>query len=349
LDNGNWDEVTEIISGKDWFNNWADFPNIVEVNGNLLTSYLQKSDTATYAYDVKLNLYSETLRQAKADSNGSGWKKNFILHNDGTKSEHGFVSMQPYVANSFVVTWLDGRNTSGGHDTHDGHSEGGAMSLRAAIVFEDGSVQYDSLLDERVCDCCGTSTAIGPDDEIIVAYRDRSDEEIRDVSVVRWQKKGGWSKPQNVGNDQWKIPGCPVNGPSVVAKDSTVVVSWFTAAKGEGDVRVSFSKDIGKTFGSPFRIDVGSAIGRTDVVMLSSEKAAVLWMEPEGDETVIRLIGINQHGYTGETITVSKTSAERASGFPQLELIGDTAYIAWTEVSEAGKTIKTASVAVSDL
>ncbi|MBX2828924.1 MAG: hypothetical protein KTR22_12230, partial [Flavobacteriaceae bacterium] len=132
-----WYNETEVASGSDWFTNWADFPNIAENNERILMSYLQKSDTATYTYDVKLKLYLPVAHV---------WTQDFILHNDGTKSEHGFVSIQPYAHNSFVVTWLDGRETVG-----KGHG-GGSMTLRAAIVFEDGTIDYDTLLDDKVCD-----------------------------------------------------------------------------------------------------------------------------------------------------------------------------------------------------
>ena len=98
-----WSKDEVIASGDTWFTNWADFPTIAQNNGSLLTSYLQKSDQATYSYDVMLNYKNR---------DSISWKKNFILHKDATKTEHGFVSMIP--ANNqdeFFVTWLDGRNT----------------------------------------------------------------------------------------------------------------------------------------------------------------------------------------------------------------------------------------------
>ncbi|PKA83708.1 hypothetical protein ATE92_1874 [Ulvibacter sp. MAR_2010_11] len=333
-----WSTPEAVASGKDWFVNWADFPAIAESNGNILTNYLQKSANGTYTYDVKLNLYTPP----SAENSDGLWKKNFLLHNDGTQSEHGFVSIRPYVDDSFLVVWLDGRETVG--KDHGG----GQMTLRGAIVFKDGSVQYDTLLDDSVCDCCQTSVAIGSNDEIIVAYRDRSKEELRDISIVRWQKDGGWSKPMTIGNDNWKIPGCPVNGPSIDAFENNAVVAWFTEAKGEGDVNVAFSNDNGANFGKSFRIDVGNATGRVDVAMLSEEEAAVLWMEPKGEETVIQLMKINVHGYTEPAVTIATTSPNRSTGFPQLEIVGDTAYIAWTMISEKEATIKTASIALKD-
>jgi len=335
LKDGKWKATSEIIRGNDWFTNWADFPAIAETNGNILTSFLQKSDTATYTYDVKLNLYNSEEKK---------WTKNFILHDDGTKSEHGFVTIKPYVANSFFVVWLDGR------ETVDKEHGGGQMTLRGALVFEDGTIDYDTLLDERICDCCQTTAAIGPNDELIVAYRDRSDDEIRDISVVNWTKENGWSQPTTIGNDQWNIEGCPVNGPSMDAKDNTVAVAWFTGAQGEGDINVAFSMDTGSTFGPSFRIDGGNATGRVDLVMLDDQEAAVLWMEPDGDDEVISIMKINNRGYTGRPVIVSKTSAERASGFPQLERVGDTLFVAWTEAKKGeASLIKTSSLPVNAL
>jgi len=333
LKNGAWMPVSEIIKGDDWFNNWADFPAIAENGGNILSSILQKSANGTYTYDVKLNLYN---------AKNNTWKNNFILHDDGTKSEHGFVSMLPWDDDQFFVTWLDGRETVG-----KGHG-GGQMTLRGAFVTSEGEIVNDIELDPRICDCCQTSAAKTAN-TILVAYRDRSDEEIRDISVLRFED-GIWSQPQTIGNDNWKIAGCPVNGPSIDAFEQSVAVAWFTAASGEGDVMVAFSNDSGESFGPSFRIDAGSATGRVDIAMISDDEAAVLWMQPKGDDEVIYLMKINSHGHTGNPIIISQTSPERASGFPQMERIDDTVYIAWTKIEEEGKTgIEMASISLSQL
>mgnify|MGYP003626209928 CR=1 FL=1 len=333
FENEKWSPTEAVISGSDWFTNWADFPTIATTpNGNILTSFLQKSAGGTYTYDVKLNLYN-------AETNT--WKKNFILHNDGTKSEHGFVSIRPYTGNSFLVVWLDGRETAG--KEHGG----GQMTLRGAIVFEDGTIEYDTLLDKRTCDCCQTGVAIGPNDEIIAAYRDRSEEEIRDISIVRWQTDVGWSKPQTIGNDNWKIAGCPVNGPSIDAYGKSLAVAWFTAADDSPKVQVAFSQDIGETFGLPFRIDNGNTLGRVDIDMISDNTAIVSWMENKGGDTLIQVMKIENNGSKGRPITIAKTRSERASGFPQLEMIGTKIYVAWTNVSK--KSVSNIDTAVIDL
>ena len=197
LRDGVWHEPQDINSGVDWFVNWADFPAIAENNGHLFSHILKKSSAGTYSYDIKVNLKPKL---AKA------WKIDIPLHTDNTATEHGFVTAIPYRKNSFFVTWLDGRNTEKNES-----GERGAMTLRTGEVAMDGKVSNEGILDSRTCDCCQTTAAItanGP----VVLYRDRSENEIRDISIVR-QIDGEWTEPKAVHHDNWKINGCPVNGP----------------------------------------------------------------------------------------------------------------------------------------
>lgn len=322
-----WNEPEEIISGTDWFVNWADYPAIAENNGNILTSLLQKSASGTYTYDVKLNLFSK--------EKGS-WKNNFILNLDDTQSEHGFVSMLPYKDDSFFVTWLDGRNTV------NVDRKKNQMTLRGAVVTSEGAIIQDTQLDERVCDCCQTSATMTPNGPVVV-YRNRSQDEIRDIDIVRWEN-GSWTAPITIVADDWYLPGCPVNGPAIDAFGENLAVAWYTAADDNSRVIISFSEDSGKTFGLPFRLDHGDALGRVDLAMLDSESAVVSWLEPSGEDTLIQLIKIQSNGMKTEPITISKTSAERSSGFPQLEILGDRIYIAWTSLEDDNTTIKVVSV-----
>ncbi len=327
-----WSQPIEVASGTDWFVNWADFPVIAENNGNILTSLLQKSASGTYTYDISLNLYNAKTNR---------WKKNFLLNQDGTQSEHGFVSMIPHGDDAFLVTWLDGRNTV------NVPKEKAQMTLRSAIVTALGKIIDDSLLDNRTCDCCNTAITQTNSGAIIV-YRDRSQEEIRDIYVVR-KDSTNQTKPQPVFEDNWHIPGCPVNGPAIDALENDVAVVWFTAANDNPKVQVAFSNDGGATFGLPIRIDKGNANGRVDLVMLDKEHAAVLWMEPMGNDTVIQVVKVSASGEVFQPITITKTRSERSSGFPQMELLNDLLYIAWTSLEEKEPKVKIASLNISNL
>ncbi len=165
---------------------------------------------------------------------GSIWNHVGLLHHDSVQAEHGFVSLVPFRDGVFAA-WLDGRNTGGGHN-HESHN--GAMTIRAATLGFDGKKVEEWELDNRVCDCCQTTAAI-TDNGPVVIYRDRSDEDIRDMSIVRFVN-GIWTEPKPIYSDHWKIDGCPVNGPRGEALGNMLAVIWFSSAKDQPEVKVIF-------------------------------------------------------------------------------------------------------------
>lgn len=330
LKDGAWTQPEPITQGKNWFVNWADFPTIVENQGSLLSHILQKSAPATFSYDVKLSVLPKGQ---------TGWINGLPLHTDATQTEHGFVSAIAYTDSSFLVSWLDGRNTGGSSHDHSGHGTG-AMSIRAAEVSQDGRVLWDELLDAKTCDCCQTSsalTALGP----VVVYRNRSDKEIRDIAITRLVE-GKWTEPSVIHPDGWEIAGCPVNGPRVAAKGNTVLVGWFTAAGAAPKVKFAFSGDAGATFSTPISLDSAGIIGRVDVALLDDRSGIVSWMETRGEQTFLRAARVDRDGNMGTPLSITAIDPSRKSGFPQLELHGETVYFAWTEVGEKSTRIRTA-------
>jgi hypothetical protein len=329
LINGEWNEPQLILQGRDWFINWADFPAIAENNGHLISHVLKKSSKETFSYDVRLNVL------AKGDSQ---WATDIQLHSDATKTEHGFVTTLPYKEDSFFITWLDGRNTSS--SSHDDHN--GAMTIRAAEVSSKGTVSNEALLDDRTCDCCQTTASITTNGPVVI-YRDRSEEEVRDMSIVRLVN-GEWTTPKSIYNDNWQIKGCPVNGPKSAAIANNLVVAWFTAANIEAKVKVVFSSDGGESFEEPIRIGKSNVMGRVDIALIDSENAIVSWMETIDEEAQIMGVKVHKSGKIAIPVIISRLDASRKTGFPQMELVGDKVHFAWTELSDDITTIKTAYV-----
>lgn len=329
LVSGKWSGSSLITSGNTWFVNWADYPMIVtDGGGNFISHVLDKSGEGTYAYDVKM---------FASNDGGQNWNNSFVLHDDGKQAEHGFVSLTPYQDNIFV-SWLDGRNTVmegvDNMEEHEGHH--GAMSLRGAIIDYKGNKINEWELDNKTCDCCQTSAAI-TDNGPIVVYRDRSDEEIRDMSIVRLVN-GAWTTPKSIFPDNWKIAGCPVNGPRTATIGNTLSIAWFTISDEVAQVNVIFSVDGGETFGKPVRIDEGKPIGRVDVVMLDNDNAMVSWMEG----TDIKAVKVNRDRSKGTPVVIATSSESRSSGFPQMTKAGDALIFAWTD--DADKKVKVASI-----
>jgi len=140
-----------------------------------------------------------------------------------------------------------------------------------------------------------------------------------------------------------------VNGPAIDSFKDAVALAWFTAENDKPRVQVIFSDDQGETFGIPYRIDTGNAIGRVDLVMLDKDNAVISWMEPDGVDTLIQILKIASDGTESLPITITKTRSERSSGFPQMELLNDKLFIAWTSLENKEPTIKIASVLTSKL
>ena len=317
-----WMPPLLVASGSDWFVNWADFPTMVQLEeGTLAAHYLEKSGPETYAYDVRLTWSTD---------GGHTWSDAITPHEDGTPTEHGFVSLLAAGPDRLRAVWLDGRYT-GGH----GHDPDRAMTLRTATLTTDGILDEQAELDARVCDCCQTDAA-HTSDGLVVAYRDRSatSPEIRDLSVVRIAD-GSWTAPHRVHADGWALSGCPVNGPAVAANGDLVAVAWFTGAQDAPAVRLAFSRDGGATFGPPIAIDDGTPIGRVDVALLPTGAALVSWIERADEEAEIRVRRIGGDGVRGPSQTVAATSPRRASGFPRMAVHDETLYLAWTDVTDS--------------
>ena len=209
------------------------------------------------------------------------------------------------------------------------------MTLRYAAIDSEGRLSDEAQLDERICECCQTSATLTSEGPIAV-YRDRSPDEVRDISVAR-QLHGVWTAPQSVYADNWKINGCPVNGPAVAADARRVVVAWYTEAGEEPHVKLAFSQDAAATFGSPIIVDDGEATGRVDVLLLPDGSALVCWMAGNSESGAIKVRRVTADGVLGQPAIIAQTDISRSSGFPRMARLGDEVHFAWTEFGNPSK------------
>ena len=324
FDGEQWTAPKDIARGSDWFVNWADTPHVQATeDGALWAHWLRQSARAKYAYDVVLS---------RSGDGGDTWSDPQTVNDDGTPTEHGFVSLWPRSRDSIGIAWLDGRNMAGGgHASHDGH-DAGTMTLRAAHFDARLHKSAETELDPRTCDCCQTDaamTARGP----LVVYRDRDGDEIRDIVTTRFDN-GAWTLPRKVHDDRWKMPACPVNGPAVAAKGTQAWVAWYTAAGDLPKVRIARSQDAGDNFSAPVDLDSGPAVqGR---VGIAADGAAVWasWSREDADGQSLWLARYDAGlGKELQRLRVAKLLGKgRATGFAQLVVHEEAAYLVWTDV-----------------
>jgi hypothetical protein len=310
--NGAWSQPATVATGRDWFINWADFPSVVPVTPTLwVAHWLQQKPGNVYSYDVRMSMSSDA---------GVTWSAPMTPHDDGTPTEHGFVSIVAAGGQPYGI-WLDGRNTAGESHGHEGgdHGAGGSMTIRGAMLTPAGA-GAGAEIDARVCDCCQTD-AVNAGDATVLVYRDRSDDETRDIYAARLDGNG-WSAPVVVHADRWRIAACPVNGPAIDARGDRVAVAWFTAPD-QPRVRLAFSNDAGRTFAAPIEVASGRMAGRVDVVLLADGRAVVSWLEEMPGAAAVRAQPFTSQGPAGPVATIARSAVARSSGFPQMVLAGD--------------------------
>jgi hypothetical protein len=320
-----WDAPRTVASGSDWFVNWADFPSVVPVSGRIWAAHwLQQRPDDVYAYDVRI---------AVSDHGGRRWSAPMSPHDDGTPTEHGFVTLLRNDDEHIRAIWLDGRHTQGEHDHAPGPAtQSGAMTLRVAEIDASGRrIGADRQLDARVCDCCQTDAAVSGDATVVV-YRDRSHGEVRDIRALRIDAAGATSSVP-VNEDGWRIAACPVNGPAIAASGDLLAVAWFTAPD-VPRVRLAFSADGGRSFATPIEVASGKVAGRVDVVLLEDGRAVVSWLAEGPSGAQIRAQPFKERGASGPAVTIARIGLSRASGFPQMVRAGPDLLFAWTETSD---------------
>lgn len=325
LDGDTWSQPTTVVDRRDLFVNWADYPSVIATpSGRLLVHWLQRSGAGRYAYDVRI---------AQSTDRGATWSEGSVLHTPSA-GEHGFVATWLAPGDSVRAAWLDGRHMTAGEG---GHGKG-AMSLQSVSAAPSGARGVEEPLDLRTCDCCQVAATVTPSGPV-VAYRDRTEDEIRDIAVVR-QVDGKWAPPSIVHADGWHIEACPVNGPALASRGDTVAIAWFTGAQDTARVRVAFSVDGGRRFAAPVRVDGGTPAGRVGITLDENGDAIVSWLErvpPEDAE--VRVRRVSRSGDMGAPATISRTKAARASGFPRIVRRGDTLLAAWTVPGDSARVM----------
>ncbi len=310
-----------VVRDATLLQNWADVPSVTASNHGWIAAWPQRTG-AEHGYD---------LRWSRRDDHGV-WSTAAAVSDATQGPEFGFVSWAPAPDGTMSAFWLDGREST--------RSRGGAMQLWTGIV-DGGGLRDRRVVDPRVCDCCQTAAASTPRGPV-VAYRDRDDAEVRDIYVAGPDA----GQRRRVGADDWRIEGCPVNGPAIAAQGQDLAVAWFSAADDRPRVRVAFAS-ADAAFGEGIVVDDGTPLGRVDVVWLDASSVGVVWMETVGKVAELRLRRVRTDGSRAGTMRIATTESSRRAGFPHLERDGAALALTWVELEGNTSTIAAARAPIA--
>lgn len=320
--NGQWQWAPKTIAvGASMVVNWADTPHIAATgDGALWAHWLQKTRSADAADDAGR---SYDVFMTRSGDGGTTWSPPIRPHNDGRAVEHGFVSFWPAARDRIGVAWITGGDLA----------NGSMASLHSATVDATPRVDDARTIDDSVCDCCGTAvamTARGP----LLVYRDRTEDEIRDVYATRLDGDA-WTAPHPVHADNWRIAACPVNGPAVAADGDNAVVAWYSAANDAPLLEIAHSADAGDSFAAPVVVDQGAAVQGRAAVALDGAQAWVAWLreDAQGQSLWLARYAPDLSKELSRTEIAKLQGRGRGTGFPKLAARDGEAFLVWTDIA----------------
>ena len=321
-----FDEIRLIAKSKGMFANWADIPSLVEApSGDLYAHWLNRIGNETYAYGIQIE---------RSIDHGKRWQSLGWLHNDTSATEHGFVSLIP--ENRHVrAFWLDGRQMK---------KPTGKMMLRTAIL-DGNEINSENMLDDDVCTCCPTGAIQLPGGSAVV-YRDRLPQEIRDISLVHL-KNDAWSKPSRIQKDNWVMPGCPVNGPSIATNGNIIAVSRFTVIKNKAKIILRLFKDGQAESGKEIILDENIPVGRC-TTGCSKDAVYNILIGVDKKQTVLRMAEVSLSGKIKRKITLVPIDKDRSSGMPLAIFSNNYLWVSWTGSNQVRLGRLKANIATGD-
>lgn len=301
-----WSQPHTIVENRRFFRQPAESPSVISFpNGSLLAEWVELppgSGETEYVY-------------VSASKDGIQWTTPVMANQDRSPVQHALVSMVASGDREASLVWLEALK-----------GEDAPSTLKRTIVNSDGTVVREEELDSDVCTCCPTSI-VRTSKGLLVAYRDHTSKDIRDIAVIRFEN-GRWSPSKILNEDKWEINACPVNGAFAAAKDNRVAIGWYTEGDDKPRVQLVFSSDAGTTFTKPIKINTGDALGHVSTALNNDGGAFVSWIE-EGDKlsrVMARLV--SPTGSAGPAVRIAEGSTQ-SLGYPRLLHSGNETWIVW--------------------
>ena len=310
-----WSAARTVVAARRLWRHPAEMPGLVSLsNGTLLAYWVEKGDDSSDTENIFVS----------SSPDGMKWTAPLMAHRDRSPVQHGLVSIVASGPQEASLLWLQALK-----------GEDGPVSLMRTIVGKDGKEIKEEQLDNDTCSCCPTSvvnTAKG----LLVAYRDHTPQDIRDIAVLRFEN-GRWSEPKILNPDKWEINACPVNAASAAAKDNRVAIAWYTESNDSPRVQIVFSSDAGTTFGKPAKVSTGNTLGYASAALNGEGGAFVSWIEEGASSASVLVRSVSSASVTGPVIKIAE-GPRTSLGYPKLLGTGSEMWIAWGDSKSGVKT-----------
>ncbi len=262
------------------------------------------------------------LVSARSDDGGQTWQTGPGPADDNAGAAQNFHDIAVDHDGRFHAVWLDSRN--GNQALYHANSDDGGRSWTT-----------DRQLDERTCECCRNTLAVGEDDTLHVLYRDR---DPRDMALSRSDDSGmNWQRAATVGAFDWHFDGCPHTGGGLAAAGEHLYATVWTGADDHLGAYLIHSDDGGRNWSAPQRL--GNKRARhTDVAAADSGEMVAVWDAGEGDTLAIHMATSHDGATSWQKQTVLQRSRQHLAQ-PRVVSAGSGFLVLWLEQQPDGRSV----------
>lgn len=218
---------------------------------------------------------------------GKTWSKGVVINDVPSAPNEGLHALASDGGNRLFAAWLDHRQSEGttlyGSESNDG-----------GITWSKNMLIYASP-DGSICTCCHPSAAIDANGEILVMFRNVLDGN-RDMYLARSRDGRSFLKAEKLGDGDWKINACPMDGGALALSQGRIVTAWrrehdiFLDAPGEKEKRLATGTDVALSAGANGIYAIWSST--TGVQAMVPGKAEPIGIAPKGSfPTIAALSG----------------------------------------------------------
>jgi hypothetical protein len=250
------------------------------------------------------------------------------------KGNRGWESLAVDSAGRVMVLWLDHRDTPamGAMHHHGGGPDDPTMTASYSKLYfaslDGGQV---AQLTGGVCYCCKTSL-VTAGSNVYAAWRHVYPGTIRDIAFAM-SRDGGktFSAPLRVSEDNWKIDGCPENGPALAVDDRKQVhIAWVTPTDGKTDgplgLFYSVSAD-GAPFAKRTQVPSNGPASHAQIAVQADDQPIIAWDEISGGARHAAFATISRDS-SGVRFTRLQTDSN-AAGWPIVAANKSVSVIGW--------------------
>ena len=295
---GGWTTSRTVAEGDGWLINYADYVQVLPLSDDVyLAIWLELTSYVTNGYRFNTSLSRD---------GGRTWIPTGIPAGIEGYGQHGFASAT-LQDDLITVFWISGYKADG--------------QLFRANLDMSGRWSKPVLVDDRVCSCCHTAVS----ESGTLAYRDRSGSEIRDIAIIANAHQSKSSRIVHA--DNWKLSGCPTNGPAIAESANLTAIGWLNGAHEPATSQLGIGISDYPQSWRVIALNPTGSLGYAGLVWLNSELLVVSSISAHGGIAHINL----QLARTGETsidiVDTLEIPVGTVTGFPTLAVMHNQVYL----------------------